>query len=391
LVRHFDEAVRREKFLEQSRKEKVLRKVSRKKTMSRKSKSSELAGADNGEIATAKDEPFYAGITQLLLTARRNAYRAVTSIMVQTYWQVGQRIVEREQQGRERAGYGQRLIVNLSRYLTDTLGTGFSEANLKNMRQFYLIFPDFGQFATHRVANLSWTNARTIMRLDDAKERNYYLREAAAQNWPSRVLERNIKSGYYRRLLSSRGADKKSAPTDAIASHDANDFIKDPYVLEFLDLPEDLSGKETLLEQALIGNLQKFLLELGKGFSFVARQQRISTETEHFYADLVFYNYLLKCFVIIDLKTIRLTHAHIGQMDMYVRMFDVLKRGADDNPTIGIILCADKSETMVKYSVLKESRQIFASKYKTVLPSEDELAAMIARENSRLLGQEEKS
>lgn len=162
-------------------------------------------------------------------------------------------------------------------------------------------------------------------------------------------------------------------------------FIKDPYVLEFLNVPENLDGKESLFEQELITHLQKFLLELGKGFSFVARQQRISTETDHFYADLVFYNYILKCFVVVDLKTTKLTHADIGQMDMYVRMFDALKRGSDDNPTIGIILCTDKSETMVKYSVLNESKQIFASKYKTVLPTEEELAEMIAKENSLLL------
>jgi len=333
----------------------------------------------------SKDEPFYVGIAGLLTTARQSAYRAVNTLMVQTYWQVGQRIVEREQQGQERADYGEQLIVKLSRYLTDTLGKGFSEANLKNMRQFYLAFPDVEQFATHRVANLAWSHIRLIMRLSDERERRYYLEEASGQHWSVRTLERNIKSGYYRRLLSSQGTDKATVVETITA-----DFIKDPYVLEFLDLPEDLSGKETLLEKSLIGNLQKFLLELGKGFSFVARQQRISTETDHFYADLVFYNYLLKCFVIIDLKTTRLSHADIGQMDMYVRMFDSLKRGADDNPTIGIILCADKSETMVKYSVLKESRQLFASKYQTILPTEDELAAMIARENSRLLAQEEK-
>jgi predicted nuclease of restriction endonuclease-like (RecB) superfamily len=358
--------------------------------MNRRPKTRRLAEIEYGETATINDEPFYAGIAQLLTTARQSAYRSVNSIMVQTYWHVGQRIVEREQQGQERADYGQRLIVNLSRYLAGTLGKGFSEANLWNMRQFYLIFPDFEQFSTHRVENLSWTNIRLIMRLDDAKERAYYLQEASSQSWSSRLLERNIKSGYYRRLLSSQAAGKSVPAGTTATSHDTADFIKDPYVLEFLSLPEDLGGKETLLETALIGNLQKFLLELGKGFSFVARQMRISTETEHFYTDLVFYNYLLKCFVIIDLKTTRLTHADIGQMDMYVRMFDALKRGADDNPTIGIILCADKSETMVKYSVLKESRQLFASKYQTVLPSENELAAMIARENSRFLEQEAK-
>jgi predicted nuclease of restriction endonuclease-like (RecB) superfamily len=224
------------------------------------------------------------------------------------------------------------------------------------------------------------------MRIDHEDERNYYLREAISENWSFRVLERNIKSGYYRRLLSSQ--KKGSAQKTNISQiPDITEFIKDPYVLEFLDVPEDLQGKETLLENALISNLQKFLLELGKGFSFIARQQRISTETDHFYVDLVFYNYLLKCFVVIDLKTTRLTHADIGQMDMYVRMFDGLKRGTDDNPTIGIILCASKSETMVKYSILKESRQIFASKYKTILPTEDELVEVITRENRKLLGE----
>lgn len=334
--------------------------------------------------AIPDSDAFHHEIAQLLLTARRTAYRNTNAIMAETYWRVGQRIVEREQQGQARANYGEHLIENLSRHLTSVLGKGFSEANLKNMRQFYLAFPDIGQFATHCVANLSWTHIRTIMRLDDAKERLYYLQEAASQNWSSRMLERNIKSGYYRRLLSTQGTNRETTAGSA-APHEAGDFIKDPYVLEFLGIQEDLRGKENALEEALISNLQQFLLELGKGFSFVARQQRISTETDHFYVDLVFYNYLLKCFVVIDLKTSKLTHADIGQMDMYVRMFDALKRGADDNPTIGIILCTDKSETMVKYSVLKESRQIYASKYKTVLPSEDELASMIAQQSSRLL------
>lgn len=285
--------------------------------------------------------------------------------------------MEEEQKGKDRAEYGDYLIVNLSKYLTDTFGKGFSEANLWNIRKFYLTFP---RFSTHRVENLSWSNIRLIMRIDNPEERNYYLKESVSENWSARVLERNIKSGYYHRILSTQ----KKTSKDELAVSKADSFIKDPYVLEFLDVPEDLTGKESVLEKALISNLQKFLLELGKGFSFVARQQRISTETDHFYADLVFDNYLLKCFVVIDLKTTKLTHADIGQMDMYVRMFDELKRGQDDNPTIGIILCTDKSETMVKYSILKESGQIFASKYKTVLPSEKELAEMIEKENTKL-------
>jgi predicted nuclease of restriction endonuclease-like (RecB) superfamily len=213
------------------------------------------------------------------------------------------------------------------------------------------------------------------MRLDNEKERSYYLQEASSQNWSSRLLERNIKSGYYRRLLSSQN-NEASENTD-----NTSDFIKNPYVLEFLDVPDDLTGKESLLESNIIHHLQKFLLELGKGFSFVARQMRISTETSHFYVDLVFYNYLLKCFVIIDLKTQKLSHQDIGQMDMYVRMFDELKRGTDDNPTLGIILCTDKDETVVKYSILKESKQLFASKYQTILPTEKELIRFIDQEN----------
>jgi predicted nuclease of restriction endonuclease-like (RecB) superfamily len=333
---------------------------------------------------TKRDNQFFAEVAALLAAARGNAYRTVNSLMVETYWNIGKRIVEQEQKGENRANYGDYLITNLSLYLSDMLGKGFSEANLWNIRQFYLVFPDFGKFSTHCVGNLSWTNIRLIMRLDNKAEREYYIKESSEQNWSSRLLERNIKSGYYRRLLSTKkGTAVKIRTSTTINS--AENFIKDPYVLEFLDITEDLNNKETLLESALISNLQKFLLELGKGFSFIARQQRISTETDHFYVDLVFYNYLLKCFVIIDLKTTKLMHADIGQMDMYVRIFDQLKRGKDDNPTIGVILCADKNETMVKYSILKESKQIFASKYKTILPTEEELANMIARENNKLL------
>ena len=327
----------------------------------------------------------YSDIAKLLNIARAKAYHTVNSIMVETYWKIGRRIVEEEQGGASRAEYGTKLIENLSRYLTDTFGKGFSEANLQNMRNFYLVYPEFPRQC---LGNLSWSNIARIIRIDNPDERNYYLNEAASQNWSYRQLERNIKSGYYHRLLSTQeGGSNTEKCLPAVIN--TKEFIKDPYVLEFLDLPENIEGKESTLESALITNLQKFLLELGKGFSFVARQFRISTETDHFYADLVFYNYLLKCFVVIDLKTTKLSHADIGQMDMYVRMFDELKRGVDDNPTIGIILCTDKSETMVKYSVLQESQQIFASKYKTVLPTEEEFADMIAKENIKLLTEQD--
>ena len=325
---------------------------------------------------------FFVDMAGILKSGRVAACRAVNTVMVETYWRMGQRIVEEEQQGKARAGYGQALMTRLSRYLGESFGKGFSVANLKNFRQFYLTFPAFDEFATHCVANLAWSHVRLIMRQENKHERNWYLKEASQQNWSLRVLERNVRSGYYRRLLSAQ--EKGLQPLSGNADRNPAEFVKDPYVLEFLGIPESVEGKENELECAIIAHLQKFLLEMGKGFSFVARQMRISTETSHFYVDLVFYNYLLKCFVVIDLKTAKLTHQDIGQMDMYVRMFDDLKRGEDDNPTLGIILCADKDETIVHYSVLRENRQIFASKYQTVLPTEKELAGMIAQENRKL-------
>lgn len=340
---------------------------------------------DSPMRSNGSNNEFFIEISELLKQSRNKAFKAVNTIMVQTYWQIGKRIVEQQQKGENRAGYGDYLISDLSRYLSNIFGKGFSEANLKNMRQFYSVFPDYNQsevgseLATQRVAYLSWTNIRLIMRLNNPKERAYYIVEAVSNNWSSRLLERNIKSGYYHRLLSTQNN------SETVVDNPTLNFIKDPYIAEFLDLPEDLSGKESVLEKALIGNLQKFLLELGKGFSFVDRQMRISTETSHFYVDLVFYNYLLKCFVIIDLKTTKLNHGDIGQMDMYVRMFDALKRGEDDNPTLGIILCAEKDETIVKYSILKENKQLFASKYKTVLPTEVEMADMIAERTRKLI------
>lgn len=342
-----------------------------------------MASKNSTKNTSIPEQQFFADISELLRTGRNTAYRSVNSVMITTYWQIGRRIVEQEQHGKARADYGEHLIINLSRHLTECFGKGFSVANLRNIRQFYQTFPVLDELTTQCVANLGWTHLRLVMRLDDERERLYYLQEASKQNWSTRLLERNIKSGYYRRLLSSQNK-KQSTILDNKDMQHPSDFIKDPYVLEFLDVPDDLTGKENVLEASIIGHLQKFLLELGKGFSFVARQMRISTETSHFYVDLVFYNYLLKCFIIIDLKTEKLTHQDIGQMDMYVRMFDELKRGEDDNPTLGIILCADKDETMVKYSVLKESKQLFASKYKTILPTERELAALIERENSGL-------
>jgi len=343
------------------------------------------------QTVSKQDKQFFAEIALIINESRKTAYKTVNTVMVQTNWHIGKRIVEHEQKGKNRADYGDYLIVNLSRYLTDILGKGFSEANIRNFRQFYLTFPKGIQFARHNLANLenlSWSHWCALMRIDDNSELIYYLQETTEQNWKVKTLERNIKSGYYRRLLSTQ---KKSITAVSKKSKNKNDtmldHIKDPYILEFLNVPEDMTGRETDLETAIINNLQSFLLELGKGFSFVARQLRISSETSHYYLDLVFYNYLLKCFVIIDLKTTKLTPQDVGQMEMYVRMFDALKRSADDNPTLGIILCAEKDETVVKYSVQKENKQIFASKYKTILPTEKQLAAMIEKKNIKFLSE----
>jgi len=330
--------------------------------------------------AGAELTALHADIKQILQTARSKVQSAVNSAMVEAYWLIGERIVVEEQQGEKRAKYGERLLEKLSKELCQEFGKGFSYANLRNFRQFYLTYPN-QEICYTLCSKLSWSHNRLIMRIENKQARQYYLHETANENWTVRQLERHIKSQSYQRLLSTQvGNNVTSGKPNTL------DFIKDPYVLEFLQLPEQTKLKESKLEQAIIDELKNFLLEMGKGFSFVARQMRISTETSHFYIDLVFYNYLLKCFVIIDLKTGKLSHQDIGQMDMYVRMFDDLKRGEDDSPTIGIILCDSKDETVVKYSVLKESEQVFASKYQRILPTEAELIAEIEREKRLIEG-----
>lgn len=325
------------------------------------------------------EQAFIQDIRLLLQQARQQAYSAVNSAMVEAYWNIGKRIIEEEQKGSERAGYGEGLIKELSRQLTGEFGKGFSLANLKNFRQFYLTFPEVEKSYALR-SQLTWTHLRLVMRVENPLARAYYLQEAAAEKWSTRQLERNIHTFYYERLLSSPDKQAALVHQAEMEKESPRDFIKDPYVFEFLDIPEPYRASEKEIEAALIENLQAFLLELGKGFSFVGRQFRISTETSHFYVDLVFYNYLLKCFALFDLKTGALTPQDIGQMDMYVRMFDDLKRGADDNPTIGIILCTEKSQTVVKYSILGGSEQLFATKYRLYLPTEEELIAEIERE-----------
>ncbi|SKB77104.1 PDDEXK nuclease domain-containing protein [Dyadobacter psychrophilus] len=318
-------------------------------------------------------------VVQILQLARQKVYSAVNSEMVIAYWKMGRRIVQEEQHGEQKAAYGEAILKTLSIALTTELGKGFSYANIRNFRQFYLTYPD--EAICYAVCSkLSWSHNRLIMRIESPEARAYYLNECADQMWSTRTLERNINSSYYQRLLSSQKQNTHLTNNEKSEMLSANEFIKDPYVFEFLNIPEPISALEQDIEKALIGNLQQFLLELGKGFSFVGRQFRIGTETSHFYIDLVFYNYLLKCFVLFDLKTGKLTHQDTGQMDMYIRMFDDLKKQDDDNPTIGIILCTEKDETVVKYSILSDSKQLFATKYMLYLPTEDELIAEIERE-----------
>ncbi len=323
-------------------------------------------------------------LRDLIAQARSKALRTVDAIQVQTCWEIGRHIVKFEQLGQSRAVYGARLIPQLSERLTSEFGKGFDERNLRHMRSFFEQFPIRDAVRTE----LSWTHYRTLLRLDSEAARNWYVTESIAQNWSSRALERQIGTLYYERLLASQ--DKAAVSNEASANIAAmpvspRDFVRDPVLLEFLGLPNTGRLLESNLEQGLMDKLQAFLLELGKGFAFVARQQRISTETQDFYIDLVFYNYLLKCFVLIDLKTSKLSHQDIGQMDMYVRMYDDLRRGKDDNPTVGILLCEHKDQSVVRYSVLNDSEQLFASRYRLVLPTEDELRRELEREREDLL------
>jgi predicted nuclease of restriction endonuclease-like (RecB) superfamily len=322
-------------------------------------------------------------IKTILLQARLKAYTTVNTVMVEAYWMIGKRIVDQEQHGENRAAYGENILKELSKSLTGTFGKGFSYSNLYNFRQFYLTYSEHDKFYT-LCRKLTWSHNRLIMRVENIEARNYYLTEAAEQNWSVRTLERNIETFYYHRILSSGKISNELKLNLANEQQQPEDFIKDPYIFEFLNIQQPIDVKESAIETALIENLQQFLLELGKGFSFIGRQYRISTETDHFYIDLVFYNYLLKCFVLIDLKAGKLSHQHIGQMDMYRRLFDDLKKPEGDNPTIGIILCTEKSETVVKYSVINDNPRLFATKYMPYLPTEAELIAEIEREKLKL-------
>ena len=319
-------------------------------------------------------------IKTILKNARQKAYTAVNSAMVEAYWEIGRRIVEEEQNGKERAEYGKEILQNLSKVLTEEFGKGYSYRTLREIRQFYLMFSDFEKWRTVS-AKLTWSHFQKVLRVSDEKARIFYLTEAAENMWSVRTLDRNISTLYYNRIVAS--IDKKTVEDEMkekIKSLQTEEFIKNPVVLEFLDLPANMSYTESQLEKALTDDIQKFMMELGKGFAFVERQQHIRTENSDFYIDLVFYNYILKCFVIVELKTGKLTHQDIGQLDMYVRMYDDLKKQENDNPTIGLLLCTDTDSTVIKYSVLNDNKNLFASKYVNYLPSEEELINEIERQ-----------
>ena len=321
-------------------------------------------------------------IKKILKNARQKAYTAVNSAMVEAYWEIGRRIVEEEQRGKERAEYGKEIVKNLSKELTEEFGKGFSRRTLWEMRKLYVYFSDYEKVRT-LFAQLTWSHFQKVLRVSDEKARIFYLTEAAENMWSVRTLDRNISTLYYNRIVAS--IDKKTVEDEMkekIKSLQTEEFIKNPVVLEFLDLPTNISYTESQLEKALTDDIQKFMMELGKGFAFVERQQHIRTENSDFYIDLVFYNYILKCFVIVELKTEKLTHQDIGQLDMYVRMYDDLKKQENDNPTIGLLLCTETDRTIIKYSVLNDNKNLFASKYVNYLPSEEELVNEIERQKT---------
>jgi predicted nuclease of restriction endonuclease-like (RecB) superfamily len=323
-------------------------------------------------------------VEQIIEQGRQQGANVINSVICMTNWKIGQRIVEEEQQGEKRSAYGKQILKNLAERLVANHGDNksLSTRDLRNYRQFYLTFNDFSNWYA-RVPNLNWTHYRSLLRVEDDEARKWYLSEAASQTWTTRTLDRNINSQYYFRLLQS---SNKEAVVAEMKSKTANfkkdklDFLKNPIVAEFLGLSQKYDFTETKLETAIIDHLQKFIMELGKGYAFVARQQLIRTDLNDYYIDLVFYNYILKCFLLIDLKTTEITHQDIGQMDMYIRMYDDLKCTEGDNPTIGLLLCAETSKDLARYSILRDNSQLFAAKYLTYLPKKEELLAEIEQQ-----------
>lgn len=323
-------------------------------------------------------------VCSIIEHGRERSYNAVTQQMIETYWNIGRRIVEEEQNGEERAEYGERIIENLSAKLTHRYGKGFGPRYLRAFRKFYTISEDYTIWKS-RFPNLTWTHIFKTLRVEDATAIRWYLESASQEMWSVRTLDRNISTQYYERHFSQPQLPVSEEKPDKL------ELLKSPIVAEFLGFKQDTSFSEADLESAIISHLQDFLMEMGRGFAFVKRQQLIRTDTQDYYIDLVFYNVVLKCYVLVDLKIGTITHQDVGQMDMYVRMYDELKRTEGDNPTIGIVLCSETSTDIARYSILKGNEQLFAAKYKTYLPTDEELRREIERQKELFKLQHESS
>ena len=336
------------------------------------------------ENEISKIDKLFLDVKQIIDEGRRQGSDAISAVICMTNWRIGRRIILEEQHGETRAEYGKAIINSLSKKLVVEYGNNksISPRDLRNYRQFYLTFRDF-EIWYARVPNLNWTHYRSLLRVQNEDARKWYLAEASKEHWSTRTLDRNINSQYYFRLLQSPKKDAVVAEMKSKTVNYDNDrleFLKNPIVAEFLGLSQNNDFTETKLETAIIDHLQKFIMELGKGYAFVARHQLIRTDLKDYYIDLVFYNYILKCFLLVDLKTSEITHQDIGQMDMYIRMYDNLKCTDGDNPTIGLLLCAETSKDLARYSILHDNAQLFATKYLTYLPKREDLIAEIEQQ-----------
>ena len=336
-------------------------------------------------LQVAYSDNIFKDASLIIEQSRSYAYRAVNVAMIQRNWLLGKRIAIEELKGESRAEYGKEVVVKLADYLTENYGKGFAKTNLYQFVQFYKCFPDIFHAVSGKSLSLAWTHYRALLRVTDDAARNWYMNEAISEGWSSRTLDRNIASQYYYRLLQSQAKEAVRDEMQALTADFQNDkleFIKNPVVAEFLGLSPNSDFTETKLEASIITHIQKFVMELGKGYAFVARQQHIRTDMGDYFIDLVFYNYILKCFLLVDLKTSRITHQDVGQMDMYVRMYDQLKRTEGDNPTIGLILCSETSEDMARYSVMHDNERLFQAKYLTFLPTVEQLRQEIELQKS---------
>ncbi|MCM1429898.1 MAG: PDDEXK nuclease domain-containing protein [Muribaculaceae bacterium] len=340
-----------------------------------------------------KTDDILKDMCSIIESSQKAAYQAVNTALVQRNWLISYRIAEEGFQGTDRAEYGANIIAKLAKELTSEYGKGYTKTNLYNFYSFYKEYPEiFHSVSGKSTLLLSWTHYRILLQVNDKQARAWYEREASEQTWSVRTLQRNISSQYYYRMLQTQKKElvkQEMQELTAEYQEDKLEFIKNPVVAEFLGLSSNTDFTESDLEKSILSNLQKFLMELGKGYAFVARQQHIHTEKQDYYIDLVFYNYILKCFVLIDLKTEKISHQDVGQMDMYIRMYDELKRSEGDNPTIGIVLCSDTDEDIARYSVLHGNEQLFASKYKLYLPTDEELRAEIETQKAMFYLQQE--